>query len=72
MEQNEKTEKIVPLGFVIQNARTIVNGAVNTLQKELGIPYYLIDGILSEILSDIRRKELAELSGQSLEEKRGE
>lgn len=72
MEQTEKTEKIIPLALVIQNARTIVNCAVNSLQKELGIPYYLIDGILSEILSDIRRKELAELSEQSLEEKRGE
>lgn len=70
--ENETNEKIVPLALVIQNARTIMNSAVNAAQKELGIPYYLIDGILSEILSDIRRKELAELSGQSLEEKRGE
>ena len=72
MEQNKDTDKSVPLDLVIQTARKTISNAVDSVTKETGLPAYLIDGIISEIISEVRRKEIYEFSVQCAEVKGGE
>lgn len=66
MEHND-SNKTVPLDLMVQTARIVVNNALNSLHEEIGLPYYLIDGIFSEVLSEIRQREIAEFSRQNME-----
>lgn len=58
-----------PIGLVIQEARGLLVDAVGQIMNVTGLPAYVIDGILSQILSDIRQKELYDL-GLSIKEKK--
>lgn len=70
MEHND-SNKTVPLDLMVQTARIVVNNALNSLHEEIGLPYYLIDGIFSEVLSEIRQREIAEFSRQNMEKEGG-
>lgn len=58
-----------PIGLVIQEARGLLVDAVGQIMNVTGLPSYIIDGILSQILSDIRQKELYDL-GLSIKDKK--
>ena len=69
---NNEQNKTVPLVLMVQTARSVVYNALNALRQDIGLPYYLIDGIFSEVLSEIRQKEIVEFSSKRLEEEEGE
>jgi len=69
---NNEQNKTVPLVLMVQTARSVVDNALNALRQDIGLPYYLIDGIFSEVLSEIRQKEIVEFSSKRLEEEEGE
>ena len=75
MEQNgnnEATEKVVPLDLMVYTAKTIVDNALSAIKKDIGLPDYLIDGVLSLALLEVRRREISELSKKLLNEERGD
>lgn len=51
----------IPLSNLIQNARSFMNEAIADVIDKTRLPIYLLDGIISEILADIRRQELSEI-----------
>ncbi len=69
---NNEQNKTVPLVLMVQTARSVVYNALNALRQDIGLPYYLIDGIFSEVLSEIRQKEIVEFSSKRIEEEEGE
>lgn len=69
---NNEQNKTVPLVLMVQTARSVVYNALNALRHDIGLPYYLIDGIFSEVLSEIRQKEIVEFSSKRIEEEEGE
>ena len=63
-ENNNQTPPIIiPLSNMVCDTRIYLNNAVTFIIKETKIPLYLLDGIISEILADIRRQELMEMRG---------
>ncbi len=75
MEQNgnnEATEKVVPLDLMVYTAKTIVDNALSAIKKDIGLPDYLIDGVLSLALLEVRQREISELSKKLLNEERGD
>ncbi len=50
-----------PLSVMIENARLKMRSAVNEVIKESSLPAYLIEGILVDVLSDIKSQHMAEL-----------
>ncbi len=75
MEQNENTEaaeKVVPLDLMVYTAKTIVDNALSAIKKDIGLPDYLIDGVLSLALLEVRQREISELSKKLLNEERGD
>ena len=67
MEQNDANSKVVPLELMMRTAKVIVNNALNTLINDIGLPYYLVDGIFSEVMSEIRNKEILNFSKAAAE-----
>ena len=51
----------------MRTAKVIVNNALNTLINDIGLPYYLVDGIFSEVMSEIRNKEILNFSKAAAE-----
>ena len=60
------------LDRLIQNARIESRAAINEIMNRNGIPPYLMDGVLCEILADIRKIELDEFSVSSLQKRKEE
>lgn len=48
----------IPLALLMQNARVETRGAITNIMRNRNLPPYLMDGILCEILADIRKMEL--------------
>lgn len=62
-EPKKKSEPVaIPLSSMIQSARVYIYDAVSQIMDKTGLPPYLMDGVLSEVLADIRKKELCEMS----------
>ena len=56
-EQTTNLEEQNPYMLVLQ-ANSLITDAVGQVMNKFGLPSYIIDGILSDILSEIRKKEL--------------
>lgn len=76
MEKNEKKEQI-PLSILMENTKGKMTAAVNQSIEESGLPAYLIEGILTGILAEVRNQKNLELISdynrmKALREKEGE
>lgn len=49
------------LGLILENTREEVKGNVNMIFRKAGIPAYLAEGIILDVLSDIREAKTQEL-----------
>ena len=58
MSENGKKQSVYVL---VNQARGMLVDAVGQVMANTGLPPYIIDGILSGILSDIRQKEIYDL-----------
>ena len=58
----EENQKTIPLDIVMQNVRVKTRRCVFSLMNEHHFPPYLMDGVICEILADIRKQEMDELS----------
>jgi hypothetical protein len=56
-----ETEKVIPLSVAMENTRGRLNQAFNQIIGESKLPAYLIEGMLAEILSEIRNRKNLEL-----------
>lgn len=65
MSENQGTTQskpvTVPLSAMIQSARGYMNDAVNQIMDKTSLPAYLMDGVISEVLADIRKREICEM-----------
>jgi hypothetical protein len=67
-DYNQSKPVVIPLSTMVHNARVYINDAVTTIMKKTNIPPYLMDGIISEVLADIRKQELTELGVSTSED----
>lgn len=51
----------LPLNVKIENVRGILNTALSQATMEYGLPAFLVIGILSDIMLDVKRQEKIEL-----------
>ena len=70
-KENNNQSVVIPLSTMVHNARIYMNDAVKAVMNETNLPPYLMDGIISEVLADIRRQELTELGVSSSDKKEG-
>lgn len=54
-------ENSIPLSIAIENTRAMVIDAFNQIQKKANLPAYLMEGIVLDLLSDIRNRKNIEL-----------
>lgn len=54
-------EKQQPLSIMLENAKGLMFQAVNKVQEQTKLPAYLFEGILMEILADVRNQKNLEL-----------
>lgn len=59
---DEKTNEIKSVYLLVNKAKGILVDTVSQVIAMTGLPPYIIDGILSAILSDIRQKEIYDMS----------
>lgn len=52
----------IPLSVLLENTKIRMTDSVNKVIKESNLPAYLIEGILSDILSDVRKQKNFELA----------
>ena len=57
MEKTDQT-MVVPLESLVYSARACLHDTVSAILNETKLPLYIVDGIMSEELAEIRRKEL--------------
>ena len=57
--ENKKVE--VSLGLIIENTKKEMRTAVNQVICQSGLPAYLIEGVLTEILAEVRKQVNMEL-----------
>ena len=57
---NENSNTAIPLNDLINTARFHLKSVVADIVNETNMPAYLLDGIMCEMLSDIRKRELEE------------
>lgn len=56
------TNNDLPLNIRIENVRGMINTALSKATMEYGLPAFLITGILSDIILDVKRQEKIELT----------
>ena len=56
------TNNDLPLNIRIENVRGMINTALSRATMEYGLPAFLITGILSDIMLDVKRQEKIELT----------
>lgn len=54
-------EEQQPLSIMLENAKGLMFQAVNKVQEQTKLPAYLFEGILMEILADVRNQKNLEL-----------
>lgn len=52
------------LPIILERARSILRNAINRVIKETALPAYLIEGILLDLLADVRAQKAAELAAE--------
>ena len=52
------------LSLIIERGRAIVRGAVNKVIKDTKLPAYLIEGILLDVLAEVRDQKNSELAAE--------
>lgn len=52
----------IPLSVLLENTKIRMTDSVNKVIQESNLPAYLIEGILSDILSDVRKQKNLELA----------
>ena len=50
-----------PLIFKLEGARGEILNAIQSLQKKYSLPAYILDGIVSQVLAEIRAEEKIEM-----------
>lgn len=60
-----------PLSLIIQEAKRMTVSAFNQVQEQTGLPAFLFDGILTDLLAQVREQKNLELT-QDLERMRQE
>lgn len=55
-------EKDLPLNVKMENVRGMLNTALSQATMQYGLPAFLITGILSDIMLDVKRQEKIELT----------
>ncbi len=60
-----------PLVLVMEEAKNEIAGTVLKVKIQTGLPYSILDGILSSVLADVRKDTCAEIAAatQDLQEK---
>lgn len=58
--KNEQTIPPIPSALLYEDAEDKIFGAVNSAAKQNGIPFYLLEGILTNILHQVRAQAEAE------------
>lgn len=60
-----------PLVLVMEEAKNEIAGTVLKVKIQTGLPYSILDGILSSVLADVRKDTCAEIAAatQGLQEK---
>lgn len=63
-----------PLVLVMEEAKNEITGTVLKVKIQTGLPYSILDGILSSVLADVRKDTCAEIAAaiQGLQEPKGE
>lgn len=51
-----------PLVLVMEEAKNEIAGAVMRVKIQTGLPYSILDGILSSVLADVRKDTCAEIA----------
>lgn len=51
----------MPLSLMIENARGAMNDAFNQIAEQTNLPAYLLEGIVADLLSEIRKQKNLEL-----------
>lgn len=51
----------MPLSLMIENARGAMNDAFNQVAEQSNLPAYLLEGIVADLLSEIRKQKNLEL-----------
>lgn len=51
-----------PLVLVMEEAKNEITGAVMRVKIQTGLPYSILDGILSSVLADVRKDTCAEIA----------
>lgn len=54
--------KQTPLSILLENARAKIITETNKAMQETGLPAFLLEGILLEVLSDVRARKAIELT----------
>lgn len=54
-------EKSIPLSIAIENTKAMVFDALNQIREKTNLPAYLMEGIILDILSEIRNQKNVEL-----------
>lgn len=57
-----------PLVIAMEEAKNEITGAVMRAKLQTGLPYSILDGILSSILADIRKDTCAEIAAAKIQE----
>lgn len=57
-----------PLVIAIEEAKSEIAGAVMSVKIQTGLPYSILDGILSSVLADIRKDTCAEIAVAKMQE----
>lgn len=50
------------LPIILERARSILRNAINRVIKETALPAYLVEGILLDLLADVRAQKAAEIA----------
>ena len=57
-----KEQKGIPLSILLENGRTKILGAINTAINDSKLPAFLVEGIITEALSQVRSQKNIELA----------
>lgn len=60
------------LRFLVEKARRMLKGTINHILTETKLPAFLLEGVLLDMLADVRGQMLTELSTEIDSQKEGE
>jgi hypothetical protein len=60
MEEKKNTQS-TPLSLILEDARAKTFAAINAIQQETGVPAFLFEGIVLDVLSQVRAQKTSEI-----------